>query len=81
MRKMTRYVPVLAVALIALLLPAPVEAQTEINETRAANADMHLSIDEIIVGRLVIVGWDRNEMQITGTVGADVGELEIDGGP
>lgn len=66
----------------ALVLPpgAEVFAQArDIDESRPADPDARIEIEEIIVGSLRIVGWDRNEMRVTGTIGADVEYLEIDG--
>jgi DUF4097 and DUF4098 domain-containing protein YvlB len=56
---------------------APALADRSIDKTVAADADGEVSI-ELIAGSVRIVGWDRNEVQVTGTVGDDVEEVEIE---
>lgn len=66
----------LTVALI--LLAAPLMAQTEINETRPLDSSATLSVDNIS-GSVIVTGWNRNEVQITGTLGRGTEELRISG--
>lgn len=55
--------------------------QKTVNERREAAADMRLEVDEIIVGSVVVTGWDEPAMLVTGTLGDDVESFEIDGSP
>ncbi len=71
----------LATLLIGLSLPGTALAQQEIDDRRPAASDLSLEIDEIIVGDIRVVGWDNNELLVTGTIGADVDEFVIEGGP
>ncbi|NGY06763.1 DUF4097 family beta strand repeat-containing protein [Solimonas terrae] len=52
--------------------------RTSINETRALAASGKLAINNM-AGSIVVRGWDRNEVAITGTLGADVEKLDISG--
>jgi hypothetical protein len=63
-------------SLLASAMPA--FAATPINETRPLAADGRVSIDNV-KGRIVVRGWDRPEVRITGSLGDGVEELEIDG--
>lgn len=75
---------ILLMALAALVALAPAvtaSPQQTVDETRAASPDMTLEFDELIVGSLKITGWERNELRVTGTIGDDVTEFEIAGGP
>ncbi len=49
-----------------------------INETRAAAADGSVVIENI-KGTVVVEGWDRNEIAVTGTLGDGAERLEIGG--
>lgn len=69
------------IALAPAVTAAPAASQIEVNETRAASPDMTLEFDDLIVGSLKITGWDRNELRVTGTIGNDVEDFDIEGGP
>ncbi len=53
--------------------------QRSINLSKAASADVELQI-ELIVGEVEVVGWDRAEVQVTGTADADVASVDLEGG-
>jgi len=55
---------------------SPALADRSIDKTVAADADGEVSI-ELIAGSVRIIGWDRNEVRVSGTVGDDVKEVEI----
>lgn len=61
----------------ALLAPCAL-AQTAINETRPLDARGRVDISNV-KGRIEVRGWDRNEVQITGTLGQGVERLDIGG--
>jgi DUF4097 and DUF4098 domain-containing protein YvlB len=65
----------LAVALLAL----PAVADQQINETVKAKADGVVTVENI-AGSIEVVGWDRNEVKVEGTLFGDVEKVEIDGG-
>ena len=72
----------LTLTLLAIIAFAPpAQAQTQIDQTRNASSDMELRVDGVIVGTVRVIGWDRAEMHVTGTIGEDVNELSIRGGP
>ena len=67
-----------ALLTIAVLMAAGVAtAETRVDETRALAADGYLEISNV-AGSLTIVGWDRDEVKISGTLEDDVEELEIE---
>ncbi len=68
----------LALSLL-VLATAPAVAGTPVDETRPASRDGAISI-EMISGTLKVVGWDRNEMKLTGVLADDVENLKIGGG-
>ncbi len=67
--------------LIGLAMPVTAVAQQEIDDRRPVNSDVQLEINEIIVGDIRVVGWETNELLVTGTIGADVDEFVVEGGP
>jgi DUF4097 and DUF4098 domain-containing protein YvlB len=69
----------LAFALLGAFFLAPALADRPIDETVPAEPDGEVSI-ELIAGSVRVIGWDRNEVQVTGTVGDDVEEVEISTG-
>lgn len=70
----------IAALLCALLaVAAPAAADRPVDETRPVDADARISI-ETLSGKVVVTGWNRNEVHITGTVGDDTRGLEIEGG-
>ena len=58
---------------LAASLAAPAVAE-EINQSKDADADGRVSVFNTS-GELEIVGWNRNEVQVAGTVGDDVEEF------
>ena len=64
--------------LAAALLAPPALAQTASNETRPLDARGRVDISNVS-GRIEVRGWERNEVQITGTLGKGVEKLDIDG--
>jgi DUF4097 and DUF4098 domain-containing protein YvlB len=65
-----------AVAILAAATAA--WAERPVNESRPVAANAAISIENV-AGSLEIIGWDGAEVQVTGTLGDDVEELEIEG--
>jgi DUF4097 and DUF4098 domain-containing protein YvlB len=68
------------IILVAILVLACVAAEAgsrEVSETFAADPDGTISI-ELIAGSVRFVGWERDEVQITGRLGDDVEGLDIE---
>jgi len=64
---------------VCLLLVGPVLAGTQsIDESRKASADAEVTI-ELIAGKISIVGWDRNEVRVTGTINDEWEVFEMSG--
>lgn len=61
----------------ALLAPSAL-AQSAINETRPLDPRGRVDISNV-KGRIEVRGWERNEVQVTGTLGRGVERLDIDG--
>ncbi len=68
-----------AVVLTATLAAAAAAQERAINETRAVAAKARISIENL-AGLIDVSGWDRNEVQITGTLDEKAEKLEIEGG-
>ena len=68
----------LAVAALLLILAAGAGAQEAIDETRALDPDARVSIENIS-GSIVVVGWNRDEIHVEGTLGKGTERLDIDG--
>ncbi len=69
----------LALLIVCLLFMAPVLAGTKsVDESRKASSDADVTI-ELIAGTVRIIGWDRNEVRVTGTINDRWEELEISG--
>jgi len=66
----------LAIALVAMT-PLVLLAGDSIDQTWDVDSQVTVSIDNV-AGEIVISGWDRNEAHLTGRLGDDVEELEID---
>lgn len=66
--------------LLALLLTPAVRAAKPVDETRAANPDARISIENV-AGSVRVTGWDGNEVHVTGTVGDATEGLSVTGGP
>ena len=62
-------------------MPSTALAQRQIDDRRPVASDVWVEIDEIIVGDIRVIGWENDELQVTGTIGANVGEFVIEGGP
>lgn len=60
------------------LTTSMVWASQQVDETRDADADARIDV-EIISGSIQVTGWERNQVQVTGTIGDDVEALEISG--
>jgi len=63
--------------LLTTLFLLPAVADRAVSETVDADPDGEVSI-ELIAGEVTIVGWDRNSVEVTGTVGDDVEEVEVE---
>lgn len=67
-----------AFILMAILaVPAWLAAQTPVDERRDAAADGVVEIENL-AGSVRIIGWDRNEVEVTGELDGASQELEID---
>jgi len=64
-----------------LAFPGVALAQQQIDDTRTVSPTVRVEIEEIIVGHIRVIGVAGNEMTVTGTIGADVDEFVIEGGP
>ncbi len=69
--------PVATCALAALLVPwSLVHAGRTIEERRAAEAAGEVEIVNV-AGNVEVDGWDRSEVEVTGTAGDDVDKVEV----
>ena len=68
-----------AVALLAILLATPALAEREFNKTVKAEADGIVTVENI-AGSVAIIGWDRDEVQVAGTLTGDVEDVIVDSG-
>jgi len=64
------------VTILLSLVLTPALADRPVNETVPAESDGEVSI-ELIAGSIRVIGWDRAEVQVSGTVGDDVEEVEV----
>ncbi|HEX7815641.1 DUF4097 family beta strand repeat-containing protein [Dyella sp.] len=71
--KTLRYTPVLLCLVIGQAL-----ADTPINISHDASADAHIDITNI-KGNVTITAWDRNQVQVSGSLGEGAKPLEITG--
>ena len=62
--------------ILTLIFLSPALAGRAVDETRPVSADAEVSV-ELIAGSVRIIGWDRDEVWITGTIGDDVEELDV----
>jgi DUF4097 and DUF4098 domain-containing protein YvlB len=70
----------LLAALLVMALAAPVvAADREIKESGPASAEGMVLIENVS-GSVVVVGWDRNEVSVEGTLSGDIEELEFQTG-
>lgn len=65
---------------VLMLAAPPVMADRTVSETRDARPDGRVSL-QAVTGHYRITGSNDNRLEITGTLGTDVEELEITGGP
>ncbi len=65
-------------SMLALILAVPAVAQEEIDVTRDLSSDGRLSIENI-AGSVIVSGWDKDEVHITGTLGKGTERLDVDG--
>lgn len=68
----------LAIFLIALC-PVVAGAEEPIDETRPAAKEARVDIDEIINGSVTVIGWDREEVTIKGTLEDNVKGYQFTG--
>jgi DUF4097 and DUF4098 domain-containing protein YvlB len=68
-------IPILALAALAISAGG-LAAQREINETHRTPADGRVEIHNL-AGSVRVVGWDRNEIRINGTLGRGAERLEV----
>jgi hypothetical protein len=74
--------PFAGVVLAAILaLPGYAWAQQDISDSRTVSDNVQIEIEDIIVGKIRVIGVAGNQMTVTGTIGADVDEFVIEGGP
>ncbi len=64
-----------------LVFPGAALAQQQIDDTREVSPTVRVEIEDIIVGHIRVVGVAGNEMSVTGTIGTDIDEFVIEGGP
>ncbi|MCK5077288.1 MAG: DUF4097 family beta strand repeat protein, partial [Calditrichia bacterium] len=60
------------------LMPLFIFAQKDVNESRDVNKDVKLDISNVS-GSVDIIGWNKSEVKIEGSLEEDVKELEIEG--
>ena len=66
------------IGLLAVLATGSALAATPINQTRPLNADGQVSIDNV-KGRIVVRTWAQPQVKITGSLGAGVEKLIVEG--
>ena len=65
------------VGLLVLALALPVTAsEREIQESGPASADGTVMIENV-TGSVVVIGWDKNEISLEGTISGDIEEIEF----
>lgn len=68
----------LTAAVLCLAVGAVLAAGERVDEKRTVDADARITI-EVLAGTLEIVGWDRKEVHVEGTLDPKAEELKIDG--
>ena len=58
---------------------AALAASTAVNESRPADAQGAVEIHNV-AGNVQVQGWDKAEVEVTGTIGKDVERVEVSGG-
>lgn len=66
------------ICVAALLAAAPAFAATPIDQSRPLSPTGQVSVDNL-KGRIVVRGWNRAEVKITGSLGEGVEKLEVTG--
>jgi hypothetical protein len=70
--------PVLLLAVTVLMLPWLAHSATSVDEHRAANPQGAVEINNV-AGSIDVQGWDKSEVAVTGTIGADVERVDVTG--
>lgn len=70
--------PTITITVLAGLLAAPGWAGLSIDETRSADPDVNVSVENLS-GSVRVTGWDRPEIRVKGSLGEDTEGLTIDG--
>ncbi len=79
-RKFEHGFTVLLTGLLAVALAVPVMAEDrEVNESGPASAEGMVMIENVS-GFVEVIGWDKNEITVTGTLSGDVKEIEFETG-
>ena len=65
-------------ALLILALALPAVAEVRVDETRQVAADATVTVENIS-GSLRLSGWDKKEVQVTGTLGRGLEKVDITG--
>lgn len=65
---------------LCVALTFAANAANEVDVSKSAEADGTIEV-KIVAGSIEIIGWDRNEIQIQGSIGEDIDEFifEVDG--
>ncbi len=80
-RRAPRLVPAACAALAIVLASTPASwAARQVDRTVAASAGALIEVENT-AGSVRVRGWDNDQVQITGTIGDDVSELVVEGGP
>lgn len=66
------------VAALWMVLQAGIASAETVDELRTVTAKPRVSIENVN-GTVTVEGWERKEVHVTGTIGADVEEVEVDG--
>jgi len=74
---MNKMIGACALSLAVLVAAASAAAQTEVDETKSARPDGRVEINNV-KGAVHVVGWDRNEVHVSGKLGRGVVGLEFD---
>jgi DUF4097 and DUF4098 domain-containing protein YvlB len=69
---------VLHSAMLLLAVAGTAAAGTPINETRDASADARIDVSNI-KGQVTVSGWDKSEVEISGTLGDGAKKLSVEG--
>lgn len=64
--------------MFAAALALPAGAQQSVDEARAVSADATVTV-ECISGSIIVTGWERNEVRVTGTLGRGIERLDVTG--